>query len=205
MVELEGVQEAQAVEKGAGKTESEQKDVKAIKVDEDAQKLPEAELKEEKIENEAETCEKAQISAKDCEPQPENAQNPQTGNRNEKIAKPAEKKPARPLFRLAPTASLNSDWLLEFRENTAQSRVEATVPMLPVLAFADLEKLHHPADAPGPNETFELVRRRMALQRDSAFLRELYAETGDGSLTQVVPNTASGRALKRLIEDQQTI
>ena len=74
-----------------------------------------------------------------------------------------------------------------------------------MLSYADLGKLHCPADAAGPNETYELVKRRIALQRDGAFLRELYAETGDGSLTQVVPSVASGKALKRLLEDQKTL
>lgn len=83
--------------------------------------------------------------------------------------------------------------------------MEATIPLLPVLSYADMAKLHCPADARGPNETYELVRRRMALQRDGAFLRELYAETGDGSLTQVVPSVAGGKALKKLLEDQKTL
>lgn len=107
--------------------------------------------------------------------------------------------------RLVPVTAERSGWLLEFRLNAEQARVEATIPLLPVLSYADLGKLHCPADAAGPNETYELVKRRIALQSDGAFLRELYAETGDGSLTQVVPSVAAGKALKRLLEDQKTL
>ena len=93
-----------------------------------------------------------------------------------------------------PKSDLNkSDYLVVFKQ--VEGQVVATVPKMPVLGYCSFDCIRCDPLSVRQNDTLDVIIAKMEQLRDRNTLKQLYEETNDGTLTQIVPTNVKSQSL----------
>ncbi|CAL6091135.1 Kinase [Hexamita inflata] len=103
---------------------------------------------------------------------------------------------------LAQIESAPSGYFIQVKFSEQKTLV--TVPLLPVLSYVDFPSL--PSDFKvQSNDTLRTIKGKLQRLQNKLFLEQLYDETNDSCLTQIVPSTCDSEPLLSLLKEQTLI